>query len=616
VHLIGAFFGYRGSFDLPRVIEAAFPATAGALPFHAAAVGELPFHAAAVGELPFLREMIAIFAVGTVIVYLCRRLRLVPIVGYLLTGVLIGPFALGLVRDLDLIASTAEVGVILLLFSIGVEFRLEKLSRIRHYIVLGGGLQVVGTVGLVALLLAALGIEWHLGVYTGYLVALSSTALVLKLLSDRARIDTPTGQISLGILIFQDLSVVVMVLTIPILGSGDGSLGAVVLALLEGLVIIAIVLEAARRIVPPVLDRVAHLGSPELFLLVVVVICFGIAWLATLAGISLALGAFLAGLVVSRSRFREHAVGEILPLRTLFSAVFFVSVGMLLDVRVAVAEPLLLLGAVFGVFFVKSVLTGFSVRSLRYPSWMAAVVGLGLAQIGEFSLVLHNTGRVFGLSPAGLGQAGEQVFLAVVVLLMIATPFLTQLEPLARRILRSRTPLPLPEAATEPRPGALVRPRDHVIICGYGLTGRYLERVCRTFEVPYRIVDLNPVTAVEAEARGVPFLYGDLGQPEVQERAGIHEAKLLVVAINDADASVRIVQQAKLASPSLPILARARYLFEADSLEDAGADVVVAEEVESALVIVQRVARQCGIPEEEASLQAERLRTLGSDMVD
>lgn len=562
------------------------------------------------GELPFLREMIAIFAVGTAIVYVCHRLRLPPIVGFLLTGVLIGPYSLGLVRDIDLISSTAEVGVILLLFTIGVEFSVERLSRIRRYILLGGGLQVVATIGLVTFLLALLGVEWRLGVYTGYLVALSSTAIVLKLLSDRARIDTPAGQISIGILVFQDLAIVIMVLTIPILGSDGGSLEAVALALLEGLLIIGIVIEAARRIVPPVLDRVAHLRSPELFLLVVVVICFGIAWMASLAGVSLALGAFLAGLAVSGSRFREHAVGEIIPLRTVFNALFFVSVGMLLDVGMAARDPWLLLGAVLAVFAIKSAITAASVRALRYPPWMAVFVGLGLAQIGEFSLVLHDTGREYGLSPAGIGPMGDQMFLAVVVVLMIATPFVVQLEPMVRRVLGP------PGAASAEDAGAPARLQDHVIIGGYGLAGRYLERICLAFDHPYCIVDLNPVTAVEAEARGVPLLYGDLGKPEVLERVGVRHARLLVVAINDADAATRIVQQAKLANLSLPIIARARYLIDADPLEQAGADVVITEETETALLLVQRVARHCGIPGEEARRQAERLRSLGSDLVD
>ena len=569
----------------------------------------------AAGELSFLREMLAIFAVGTILVYLCQRLRLPPIVGFLVTGVLIGPYALGLVRDVDLISAMAEVGVILLLFTIGVEFSVAKLTRVRRYILVGGGLQVGATIGLVTLLLALLGVGWRVGMYTGYLVALSSTAIVLKLLSERARIETPAGQISLGILIFQDLSIVVMVLTIPMLGSRGGSLGTVALALLEGLLIIGIVIEAGRRVVPPFLDRIAHLRSQELFLLVVVVICFGIAWLASLAGVSLALGAFLAGLAVSGSRFREHAVGEILPLRTVFNAVFFVSVGMLLDVRVAMREPWLLLGAVLVILLLKGLVTAGSVLALRYPRWMAVFVGLALAQIGEFSLVLHDSGREYGLSPAGMGPTGDQLFLAVVVLLMIATPFLLRLEEPIRHALAPRGAAPeagADDAASEESSQL----QDHVIIGGYGLTGRYVERVCRAFGHPYCIVDLNPVTAVEAEAHGVPLVYGDLGKPDMLESVGIRRARLLVVAINDAEAAVRVVQQAKLANPSLPVIARARYLIDADPLEELGADVVLTEEIETALLIVRRVAQHCGIPEEEARRQAERLRELGADLID
>jgi CPA2 family monovalent cation:H+ antiporter-2 len=287
---------------------------------------------------------------------------------------------------------------------------------------------------------------------------------------------------------------------------------------------------------------------------------------------------------------------------------------MLLDIRVAVQEPWLLLGAVLVILLLKSLVTAASVLALRYPSWIALFVGLGLAQIGEFSLVLHDAGRDHGLSPAGLGAFGDQLFLAIVVLLMITTPFLLRLEEPIRHVLGPRGTAAR-EATGDPA-DAQATLEDHVIIGGYGLTGRYVERVCRAFGHPYRIVELNPVTAVEAEALGVPLIYGDLGKPEVLERVGIRRARLLVVAINDAEASVRIVQQAKLANPSLPVIARARYLIDADPLERLGADVVITEEVETALLIMQRVAQHCGIPEEEARLQAERLRTLGTDLID
>jgi CPA2 family monovalent cation:H+ antiporter-2 len=275
--------------------------------------------------------MVALFIVSVIIAYLCYRLRLVPIAGFLLAGVLIGPNSLGLVHDQELVDILAEVGVILLLFSIGLEFSLKELSRIGRAIFLGGGLQVGLSLAAVTGVLLAFGVPWQAGIYTGCLVALSSTAIVLGLLSERDESDTPTGRLSLAILIFQDLAIVVMVLLIPLLAGEGGTTGAVLLVFGKALLLIAAVLVLARRVVPWILEHVAYTRRQELFLLTVVAICFGTAAASSYAGVSLALGAFLAGLVVSESRYREQALSEILPLRTVFNAVFFVSVGMLLD---------------------------------------------------------------------------------------------------------------------------------------------------------------------------------------------------------------------------------------------------------------------------------------------
>lgn len=558
--------------------------------------------------VPFLREMVVLFAASAGLTYICYRLRLVSIVGFLFAGVLIGPHALGLVADLELIASTAEIGVILLLFTLGVEFSLEKLARIRRFIVLGGSLQVGLTIALAAVIFLILDVKWRGAVYTGCLIALSSTAVVVKLLSDRGATDTPSGRIALGVLIFQDLFIIPLVLLIPILAAGEGSTLEIARAILESTAIIALVLVAARRIVPRLLDRVAHVHSPELFLLTVVVICFGIAWLASLGGVSLALGAFLGGLVVSGSRFREHAVGEIIPLRTIFNAVFFVSIGMLLDLSFVVGHPLLVLGAAAGVLVLKAVVTGASVLLLRYPAAIALGVGLALAQIGEFSLVLHQVGREAGLTPAGLGAMGEQAFLGVAVLLMALTPLLMQLEPKLRSVVQSLRRAQ-PFAAEEVVEGVVEGLRDHVIVGGYGLTGHYLKSVLETFGIPFVIVDLNPVSVAEAQARGTPVIYGDLSQSHVLRRAGVERARLVVAAINDPEALGRIVQRVKMANPTVPLIVRAPYIIDVDPLAEAGAEVVVAEELEAATRLVGQALRACGVPPEEADRQVERLRT-------
>ncbi len=536
---------------------------------------------AAPGELPFLSEMIALFAASAVLAWVCQRLKIVPIVGFLVAGVLIGPFGLGVVQDQALVNATAEIGVILLLFTIGVEFSLQKLASIRRFIVLGGGLQVAATVALVSLVLLAFGVDWKAGVYTGCLVALSSTAIVLKLLSDRGQMDSPAGRISLGILILQDLSIVVMVLLVPLLGVGEASAGSVALALLEAVAIIALVLVLGSRLVPRALDWIARERSQELFLLAVVTICFGIAWILAIGGVSLALGAFLAGLVVSGSRFREHALGDILPLRTLFTAVFFASVGMLLDLRFVFEQPLLILSVAAGVAVLKMGITSLAVLTLRYPLRMAVSVGIGLAQIGEFSLVLEQTGRAAGLSPLGLGDPGHQLFLAVAVVLMTATPFLVSWEG---RLARGDSQRGAGADLT-----AVDGPKDLVLIGGYGLAGRELEKACIDAGISYRIVDLNPVSVSAAQALGVPIELGDIGRRAVLEKAGLHRARCLALTVNDKTAATRAATTAKLLRPDLRVIVRVHYATEESAMRDAGADEVVVEEREATERIKQLI---------------------------
>jgi len=323
-------------------------------------------------NLPYFAEIVGLFVILVLVAYISHHLRLVPLVGFLLAGVLIGPSVLGLVTNSSVIHSVAEIGVILLLFTIGVEFNLEKLSRIKHLVIFGGTLQVTLTTLFVAGLLALFGVNGRDGLFTGAIVALSSTAIVLKLLADRGTVDTLTGQISLGILIFQDLAVVIMVMLLPLLaGQSEFSLTSLILMLGKSLALIALTLALARRIVPWFLEKVVQTQSQELFLLTVVSICLGTAWLTSLVGISLGLGAFLAGLIISESRYSEHAVSEILPLRTIFSAMFFASIGMLLDIQVVLQYPHLILLAVSAVILIKIITSsGFNYDShplLTYP---------------------------------------------------------------------------------------------------------------------------------------------------------------------------------------------------------------------------------------------------------
>ncbi len=563
---------------------------------------------------PFLVEIAVLIVAGAVVAYAGYRLGLVPIVGFLLTGVLIGPHALGLIEDQEMVDALAEVGVILLLFTIGIEFSLDKLAKIQRLIFGGGGLQVGLTSAATMGALMLFGVPWQAGLFTGFLVALSSTAIVLKLLGSRGEMNDPHGQVGLGLLIFQDLAIIVMVLLVPMLaGTGGGALD-ILRALGVAALVIAAVLLVARRVMPKVLEIVARTCSQELFLLAVIAFCFGTAWLTSLAGVSVALGAFLAGLVVSESRFSEHAFGEIMPLQILFSATFFVSVGMLLDLGFLVSNLPLVLGAVVAVLVVKVLVTGLSAKALGYTLPVSAASALLLAQVGEFSFVLERAGREVGLFPGGIEGAGSQTFIAATVLLMMATPLLAQLGArLGRRIEAQAESNQIAEM--EEAGGGLAdehsRIENHVVVAGYGRSARRLVRVMRNSGIPHVVVTLSPPHADEAEAEGLAVVRGHPARAHTLEAARIYRAKALVIADDDMALAKRIVEIARGLNPTMRIFARARFLSDAEELEAAGADQVIAQEFEVVVQLVAGVLRDYGIRRDEIEEHVEAMRAGG-----
>ena len=559
-------------------------------------------------ELPFLNELVALFMVSIGIAYICYRLNLVPIVGFLIAGVVIGPNALALVPDQELVDILAEIGVILLLFTIGIEFSLEKLNRIRKAIVIGGGFQVTVTTLIVVGLLSFFGVPLNTSIYTGFLVALSSTAIVLGLFAQRRETDTPTGQLSLAVLIFQDLAIVFMVLLVPILAGQSESIYDVFWILGKAVLLILFVIILARRVVPWILEKVAKTRKRELFLLTVVAFCFGTVALSSMANVSLALGAFLAGLVVSESEFSEQALSEILPLRTIFNAVFFVSVGMLLDLSYVIEYPLILLGIAVFVILLKLIVTSAGLLTLGYPVRIAAASGLALAQIGEFSFVLERAGRAAGMSPAGMGEIGSQIFIAVSVLLMIGTPFMLNAGPKLGNLL-SRSPIDkLGKRSKELKEHEKKSLEDHVIIIGYGPAGRHLVQVLRKTSIPYVVIEMNPESVEEMRENDIPAIYGDAGRHHILEEASIETAKMLVIATNDPSASPRIIGIARHHNPTLQIVVRTRYLSDVDQLEQLGADNVIPEEMETTVRIFSQVLGAYRVPQDEIEDHIQTLR--------
>tara|TARA_R110000868_G_scaffold304437_21_gene565383 strand:- start:11551 stop:13584 length:2034 start_codon:yes stop_codon:yes gene_type:complete len=560
-------------------------------------------------SLPFLNEIVALFLVSVVIAFICYKVKLVPIVGFLLAGVIIGPNALGLVQDQELVDMLAEIGIILLLFTIGIEFSLEKLARIRSAIFIGGGLQVLLTVLSVVVVFLLLNINWKIGVYTGFLVALSSTAIILGLLSEQNKTDTPVGRLSLAVLIFQDFAIIAMVLLIPLLSGENSSTTDILLVLGKAILLIIGIILLARKIVPWILEKVAQTRRQELFLLTVMAICFGTAALTNLADVSLALGAFLAGLVVSESHYSDHALSEILPLKTIFNAVFFVSVGMLLDVKFVLEYPLIIIGIASGVLILKFILSSISLLVLGYPIRVAAASGIVLSQIGEFSFVLERAGRNAGLEPGGFGEMGSQMFIAVSVILMLLTPLFLSISPKVGEIL-SKTPLKKfgEKKTNESESKADISLEDHVILVGYGPAGRNLVRIFTETNIPFIVIEMNPKSVNEMHENGINAIYGDATRTHILEHAQIKQAKLCVIAINEPDANPKIIKLAKYLNPTIQVIVRTRYLAQAEAMEIAGADTVVPEEMETTVRLFSNVLSAYMIPEQEIQQHIRELR--------
>jgi CPA2 family monovalent cation:H+ antiporter-2 len=386
----------------------------------------------AVETPPLVAELAVLLIAAALLGYACHRVGVVPIVGYLVAGAVIGPFGTGIVDDPGLVEQMAEVGVIFLMFSIGLELSGDALRRMGWLMLGGGALQVGLTVGVVAGALLLFGVSGADAVFTGCLVALSSTAVVLKLLQGRGETDSPVGRVAVSFLIFQDLAVVIMVLLVPMLGGEGGGAADIALEAGKALLLIAVVLVAARWVVPRLLDPVSRRTGDEQFLFAILAIGVGIAWLVTLVGLTASLGAFIAGLVVSSGRHRERAERYVMPFQIVFAAVFFASIGMLLDMGF-VAEtigPVLLFAAL--VVLIKFATGALAAVVFRQPLAVAAAAGLLLAQIGEFSFVLNTVGTDAGLVVAGRSADTTQAFIAVAVLLIALTPLL---DALGRRVL-------------------------------------------------------------------------------------------------------------------------------------------------------------------------------------
>ena len=470
----------------------------------------------------------------------------------------------------------------------------------------GGGIQVALTIGLSAAAAYVATGQAGTSIFVGFLVALSSTAIVLKMLADSGETDSPHGRMMVGILIFQDLCVVPLMLLIPAL-SGDGiSITDVFIKMAKAAAIIAAVLLSAKWIVPGLLHQIVRTRSRELFITAIILLCLGIALLTSKFGLSLALGAFLAGLIISESEYAHQATSDILPFKDSFIGMFFVSVGMLMNASYMSGNFTIIAVAVTCIFALK-VVTGLSAATaIGSPLRTALHAGLGLAQIGEFSFVLAVAGKASGL----ITEDFYQIFLSSSVITMIATPFVLKAAPSISAWITSRHMLKkvarvkrISEAEGFPR-----KRQGHVIIVGFGLNGRNLARVLRKTEIPYVTLEMNSDTVRDMKKKGEPIYYGDGTSKEILHKLGIERAKLLVIAISDPASTRRITAIARKENPDIYIVVRTRYLSEVDELRELGANEIIPEEFETSIEMFSRVLHKYNVPRNIIADYIENIR--------
>ena len=556
-------------------------------------------------DLPFLRQLIIVLAATISIVFVFQKLRLPTIVGFLLAGVIIGPNGLQLITSLSQVETLAEIGVVLLLFSIGLEFSFETIVSVQRRVIWAGLLQVGLTILLVLALTRFFGLSIEIGIFYGFLLSLSSTAIVLRIYNDRREINSIQGRLASGVLLFQDLCIVPMMLLLPVLGqSGQGSLVSIVWAVAKALFALVLIVWAARRFLPRLLHQVALLRNREIFILFIVLICLGTAWLASESGLSLALGALIAGLVISESELSHQIIADVLPFRDCFSGIFFISIGMLLNLDLLTRDFLTPLMNLLLIVGIKSLVI-FAVFWWLYGSIrLAVLLGLSLAQVGEFSFILAKAGINYKL----LTPANEQLFLAGSILSMIATPFLIQsVHGLAVGLeaMLGASPESTSAGATAASENVA---QGHVVVVGYGLNGQNLARVLKEVGIPYRVLEMDPDLVRCAKAAGEPIFFGDGTRPEILQQAGIRQARVVVIAISDPAATARVVSQARRLRPDLYIIVRTRYVAEIDHLYRLGANQVIPEEFETSVEIFARVLEEYHVPRNVISLQVDLIR--------
>lgn len=539
-----------------------------------------------------LETVLLLLAAAVAVVTLCRRFQLPAMLGYLLVGIAIGPHAAGLIASSSEASELAEYGVVFLMFSLGLEFSLPRLVAMRSTVFGLGSAQMASTMLLVMLTTLLYGLPWQVGLVLGGILAMSSTAIVTKLLAERVEVNATHGQQAIGVLLFQDLAVVPLLIVTPALARPGGDLGlALGVAALKIVITLVVLLYFGPKLLRPLFHLVAKGRSTELFVLNVLLVTLGISYVTAQAGLSLALGAFLAGMLIAETEYRHQVEEDIRPFRDLLLGLFFITVGMRLDLGAVWAHFLaVLLLFLFLTVGKAALIAGLTRWFGRSPS-TAVRTGLALGQGGEFGFVLLALAASSGLLP----RAVEQVALAAILLSMLAAPFLIQRsDAIVRRFIASDWMLQamrLTQLAAK-----TIATSDHVILCGYGRSGQALARVLQQEDVSIYALDLDPERVKEAAAAGESVSFGDATRREVLMSAGLSRARALIVTYDHTPSALKILDIVRHERPDLPVIVRTWDDSDIEKLRAAGADEVVAEIMEGSLMLASHALMLLGVP--------------------
>lgn len=553
---------------------------------------------AVIGESIFFRDLAYVFLAAVVGGVLARLAGQPLILGYVLGGILISPLTPGpAVTDLHTFELFAEIGVILLMFSVGIEFSLRDLLRVKWIALLGGSLGIVLSVGLGVAVAAALGWPLLQGAVVGIVISVASTMVLARLLVDRGELHSRHGRIMIGITLVEDLAVVILIVLIPALGTLEpGRLLTIATAIGTSLLILIPVIYVAAKIIPPLMARVARLHSDEMSLLVSLAIGLGTAAVTQAAGLSLALGAFLAGLIINNSDYSHETLARLLPLRDVFVALFFVTIGALIDPQTLVENVPLLAVMTAMIVAGKLALWTLVVWLFRQPFWTAVLVGVGLTQIGEFSFILVQVARSAGHVGADIYNATLAASLVTILinaaLVRTAPSWIARLRGVEMR----KTPSVEPETS------------EHVLLCGFGRVGSAVGEALETFGIRFVVIERDPDIVLGLRSRSVPCLFGDAAQPRLLEEAGAARASLVVVALPEMERVHLAVRGVRAVNPSVPILARAHGASDREPLAHAGATEVIQPELEAAATLIRHALRELSLPQERVLEYLARFR--------